>query len=180
LDVTTPVVEVGVLAVALAIDAAAVSAALGAAGARPSRLALAAFAFGLAQALMAAVGALGGVWLVALLAGWSRWIVCAVLVFVGIRMAREDPDDDPAVPDPSLAELTVLAVATSIDALAAGFRLPMLTTPVAASVGAIGLVTLLLSGLAGLGGQRAGSVLGKNAMRVAGGVLVVLGLRALW
>lgn len=176
--VTTAVLELGILSIALAVDAAAVSAALGASGTGPSRMAAAALAFGTAQAGMSAFGALGGGWLLELVGDWDRWIVCGLLVAVGTRMAFDTPDDQP--PSASAGAIVVLALATSIDALAAGVALPLSPISWVASVGAIGVVTLGLSILAGWAGQRAGALLGPHAMRLAGGVLVVLGLRALW
>jgi putative Mn2+ efflux pump MntP len=163
------------VAVALAADAAAVSAGLGAA--RAGRLVLggAAVLFGLAQAGMAGLGALGGAWLAENAAAWDHWVALGILVLVGGRMLRGgEGEDAPAAP--SLAVLLTLAIATSIDALAAGVALPMLSPPVPLSLAIIGAVTVALSVLAGALGQLAGRLLGAWAERAAGVVLIGIGV----
>ena len=162
------------IAVALAADAAAVSASLGAAGATRRMLLLAAALFGVAQAGMAGLGALGGAWLAEHAAAWDHWIALGILTIVGARMLRGG-DDDSARAAPSLLLLLSLSIATSIDALAAGVALPLLSAPVEASVVIIGGVTALLSAAAGLAGQAAGHLLGPAAERVAGLVLIAIG-----
>jgi putative Mn2+ efflux pump MntP len=82
---------------------------------------------------------------------------------------------DPFAPKTML----VLAVATSIDALAVGFTLPMLDAPFALSLATIGITTALLSALGLFAGRRFGAMLGKR-LDVAGGlVLIALGVKIL-
>ncbi|MCB9663212.1 MAG: manganese efflux pump [Alphaproteobacteria bacterium] len=173
-------VEVGVLAVALALDAAAVSAALAAAGTRPRTLAWAALLFGLAQAAMSGAGALGGAWLAEVASAWDHWVAFVLLAAVGGRMLWVGADEaDELGAEPSTTVLLGLAVATSVDALAAGVTLPLLGAAVGVAVVVIGVVTTALSVGAAIAGRRAGAHVGPWAIRLAGGVLVGIGLRVL-
>lgn len=176
--------DLAVLAVALAIDAAAVTAALAAAGTSGRDLAAAAAAFGIAQAAMAAAGAAGGAWLTASAAAWDHWIAFGLLLVVGGHMLRGGGDEDGEGAAPTggplaPALLAGLAVATSIDALAAGVSLPLLGPPPTLSVAVIGGVTTALCGLAVGAGRSAGALIGPWATRAAGLVLIGLGLRIL-
>ena len=173
-------VEATVLAIALAIDAAAVAAALGASGSSTSAVLRSAVAFGLAQSAMAGLGAIGGAQLASFASGWDHWVAFGLLVVVGAKMALEEPEESPRAPDPTAWALVGMALATSIDALVAGVALPALDLPVGISVGIIGLVTAILAVVAGRVGQAAGRLAGPWAMRGAGVVLIALGCRVLW
>jgi putative Mn2+ efflux pump MntP len=73
----------------------------------------------------------------------------------------------------------VLAIATSIDALAIGFTLPMLNAPFALSLVTIGITTAVLSAIGLFAGRRFGAMLGKR-LDVAGGVVLIgLGVKIL-
>ena len=73
----------------------------------------------------------------------------------------------------------MLAIATSIDALAVGVTLPMLDAPLLLSVVTIGVTTAVLSALGLFAGRRFGALLGKR-LDVAGGlVLIGLGVKIL-
>jgi putative Mn2+ efflux pump MntP len=163
------------LALALAMDAAAVSAGI-AAGQRAWRpVAAAAVSFGIFQGLMSGIGWWGGAWLTARAAAWDHWIAFVLLVGLGGRMAWHalgEEDDDAPRAALTLPTLLTLSIATSIDALAAGVSLPLLPLPGPASAAIIGVVTLLCCALAGAFG-RALSRLGPR-LEVAGGVVLVL------
>ena len=75
--------------------------------------------------------------------------------------------------------MLLLALATSIDALAVGITLPMLNAPFVTSLLTIGITTAVLSALGLFAGRRFGALLGKR-LDVAGGlVLIGLGVRIL-
>ena len=177
------------LATALALDAAAVTAAIAAAdgaGAsedgrgRPRRrdLAAACIAFGVAQAAMAGTGAVGGAGLATVASGWVPWVAGGLLLVVGGRMllAREE---EAAITTPGLVALLALALATSLDALAAGVGVPLLGPSPLVSIPVIGLVTAALCAAAAWVGQRIGTRLGPWSVRLAGAVLSGIGLRFL-
>lgn len=174
----TSLPELLLLSVALAVDAAAVTAGLAAAGSSGRELGAASATFAVFQALMAGLGAAGGAWLVEVASAWDHWVAFGLLGIVGGRMLFPDEDDEVEV-GLAPSRLVVLAVATSIDALAAGVGLPLLQLPLLVSMLAIGLVTLVLCG----GGARLGSTLsgslGRRAQQVGGLVLIGLGVKIL-
>jgi putative Mn2+ efflux pump MntP len=176
------------LAIGLAMDAAAVSAARGLAVPRvlPRHAALVALFFGGFQALMPLVGWLVGSRLGAFVEAWDHWIAFALLGAIGGKMlweARPGANaEEASAPRDDLFGLRimfVLAVATSIDALAVGVTLPMLGAPLALSLTTIGVTTASLS-VAGLyAGRRFGALLGKRLDALGGLVLIGLGTKIL-
>ncbi len=175
--------EILSLAVGLSMDAAAVSLCAGASGftseARPAfRLAL---HFGIFQALMPLAGWLAGATVAPLISGLDHWVAFGLLAFVAARMIRsgirgdESPDVDPT----RGSNLILLALATSIDALAVGFSLALLDSPILLPSLIIGLVTFTLSFAAARLGGRLGAALGKRMEILGGLVLLAIGLRIL-
>lgn len=169
-----------VLAVGLAMDATAVAASRGLAAraVRPTDALLVGGLFGGAQALMPVMGWRLGAWLGPLIAAWDHWIAFALLAFIGGKMLYEARQADDAVPDEvrghpfALRALLVLAVATSIDACAAGVGLPLLGLPPLATIAAIGAVTGVLSYLGVYAGRRFGALLGQR-LEVFGGLILI-------
>jgi putative Mn2+ efflux pump MntP len=171
------------LAVGLAMDATAVAAARGLAvpRVRPRHVALIAGFFGGFQALMPLLGWLVGSRVGALVSAWDHWIAFGLLGGIGGKMlweARSTADHDEEKKDAGdpfgLKVMFVLAVATSIDALAVGITLPMLGAPLVLTLLTIGLTTAALSAAGLYAGRRFGALLGKR-LDVAGG-LVLIGL----
>ena len=187
-----PFLSILALAVGLAMDAAAVSAARGLATpeVRPRHLLLVAVFFGGFQGLMPLLGFLLGSALGPLVQAFDHWIAFVLLVGLGAKMLWEarggaDSDDDSGKDQPPAADLwnlrtlLLLAVATSIDAFAVGVMLPMLQAPLLLSVLTIGVTTAVLSALALLAGRRLGALLGSRLDAVGGLVLVGLGIKIL-
>ena len=75
--------------------------------------------------------------------------------------------------------MTVLAIATSIDALAVGFTLPLLGAPMILTIVTIGVVTAFASALGLFAGRRFGAMLGRRLDLVGGLVLIGLGTKIL-
>ncbi len=117
------------LAFGLAMDATAVSAARGLVN-RRRELAILPLIFGGFQSGMAALGWLLDEWVGVLIARWAHWVAFGLLGLVGAKMMLEawtDDDGDDAAPAVgSLGVYLGLAIATSIDAAAAGLTLPLL------------------------------------------------------
>lgn len=175
-DSVRPMLSALWLALALAMDATAVAAARGLAGGVSRReVILIPTLFGGFQAGMAALGWLGATWLGPTIARWDHWIAAALLTGLGTKMvlgALTDDDDGDGGDDDDLLTLLGLAIATSIDAAAAGVTLPMLDAAPAVSLIAIGAVTAVLS-LAGLLlGRRLGALFGSR-LEVVGGVALI-------
>jgi len=174
--------DIIVIAVGLALDALAVTLGCAASGqARGPRAAFRlSFHFGLFQFLMPVVGWAVGTEVARLVSTWDHWIAFALLTFVGLRMVRAGLhlDTQNSSDDPSRGlKLMMLAVATSIDALAVGFSLAMLRVSIWYPSAIIGLVTLAISVIGFQFGTRLGTRFGKR-MEIAGGVILILiGLR---
>lgn len=175
------------LAVGLAMDAAAVSANRGFATRvlRPKHFLLVAVFFGGFQALMPWIGWMLGERVGPALEAWDHWIAFVLLTGIGLKMihdARGEQEEltaDQARDAFELRTLTLLAIATSIDALAVGVTLPMLGAPLALSLVVIGVTTAVMSALALAAGHRFGNKLGKDFDAVGGLVLVALGVKIL-
>jgi putative Mn2+ efflux pump MntP len=173
------------LAVGLAMDAAAVSAARGIAvdAIRARHIVLVAVFFGGFQALMPMIGWLLGARIGPFIEAWDHWLAFGLLLFIGSKMiweARGGKDDEKSGEDVdhfALRTMAVLAVATSIDALAVGFTLPMLGAPFVLSLATIGVTTALLSVAALFAGRRFGAMLGKRLDVVGGLILIGLGVK---
>jgi putative Mn2+ efflux pump MntP len=181
-----PFVSVLVLSVGLAMDATAVSLTRGAVAERVRCVdaLLVALFFGGFQALMPALGFLLGARWGAVFQDWDHWLAFALLGALGVKMLLESrhsstPNAAPRSDAFGLRVLFVLAVATSIDALAVGFTLPLLGASLIVPVVTIGVVTAALSGLGVLVGGRVGGGFGKRLDAFGGLILIALGTKIL-
>ena len=177
-------IEILMIAVGLAMDAFAVSLGAGASGRAVGGRAVfrLSFHFGLFQFMMPVVGWFLGARIAPLISSVDHWIAFGLLVFVGVRMIRSGFDDraETFAADPSRGlALVVLAIATSIDALAIGLSLAILRIKIWYPSVVIGVVTAGLS-LFGLRlGARLGVRFGKRMEIVGGAILAFIGLRIL-
>ncbi len=140
-------------------------------------------AFGAAQAMMPALGWLGGKTLVNLISDYDHWVAFGLLLVIGSRMIWESfhsKEDEAKERDISKGlPLLVLALATSIDALAVGVSFAFLSANIVVAVLTIGVVCFLITGVGFLAGRRAGRLLGKRAETIGGVILIAIGLRIL-
>lgn len=175
--------ELFVLAVGLSMDAFAVSICKGLSirALMPRHAIIVGLWFGAFQALMPAVGWLLGAAFADMITAVDHWIAFGLLAFIGGGMIWDAVHQDEEACDPSLAPLTMLllAVATSIDALAVGITFAFLRVDILPAVTLIGVCTFLISAA----GVKVGNVFGaryKSRAEVAGGaVLVLIGLKIL-
>jgi putative Mn2+ efflux pump MntP len=173
------VITVLALSVGLAADATAAAAGMGAAGGERGRLLQAATLFGLFQGGMLGLGAAGGAVASAWVEAIDHWIAFVLLVGIGGRAAwkawaggEEEESAD------GLPALILLAVATSLDAFAAGVAVPALGFPVLSTAAVVGAVTFVASGLGAALGQALGEAFGRR-VQIAGGLLLcVIGIQA--
>ncbi len=177
--------EIILIAVGLAMDCFAVSLCLGtngrANGHRP--IFRIAFHFGLFQGLMAFLGWLAGSTILSLISRVDHWLVFGLLAFVGVRMIVEsfslDKEEDCCIDPTRGITLVVLALATSLDALAIGISMALLDVNILTAALTIGIVSSLFS----LSGMRSGDFLGKKfgkRMELAGGIILIfIGVRVL-
>jgi putative Mn2+ efflux pump MntP len=177
-------VEIIVIAVGLAMDAFAVSIVSGAAYRQlhlRHALRMAAF-FGAFQAVMPLVGYLAGYAVRAYIITWDHWVAFGLLAFVGSKMLFEAFEISPKRHnyDPAnIAILLTLSVATSIDALAVGITLSLITEMILTAVLIIGVVTFALSYLGTVLGKRFGHLFEWKIEAFGGIVLIAIGVKIL-
>ncbi|MBQ3487954.1 MAG: manganese efflux pump, partial [Clostridia bacterium] len=171
------ILELFILAVGLSMDAFAVAVCKGLAIGKINmkHALIVGLWFGGFQALMPLVGYLLGSSFAEYIAAVDHWIAMILLTLIGANMVRESLDRDPEHADPSLGFKTmlVMAVATSIDALAVGVTFAFLEVRILPAVSFIGVVTFLLSAL----GVKIGSIFGtkyKSKAELTGGVILIL------
>jgi len=181
------VVEIILLALALAVDAFSVGAAVGLTHRQPRQIFRLSWHFGLFQALMPLVGALAGTFLERFVEQWDHWIAFGLLASVGGRMIHGALRGDGRRYDRDLTRgltLIGLSVAVSIDALAAGMTLALEDVPIAVPVIVIGLVAGALTAVGMLIAGRVPERFGQRCEIGAGVVLIGLGAKilveALW
>ena len=199
-------IEVILLAIALAMDAFAVAIGLGAKSPKQTQsyilhLALvSALYFGIAQGVMPLIGYLLGAALLGWLASAAPWIGGFILIALGGKMLYEalKPDDQKAIDDAHSLEGSVshsndkqmlsvinhrtmftLAIATSIDAMAAGFTLNLLALNAWLSCLIIALVTAGFSWFGVYLGKRSGTWLEDKAEILGGVVLIAIGFKVM-
>ncbi len=175
------------IAVALAMDAFAVS--VSASATLPAvtwrhyfRLS---FHFGLFQFLMPVIGWALGLSVRGYIEAWDHWIAFAMLALVGLNMLREawgGEDEEHPSGDPSRGlQLVMLAVATSIDAMAVGLSFAMIGVAVWWPAAVIGLVCAAITATGVKLGRLLGSssLLGNKASIIGALVLIGIGLKIL-
>jgi putative Mn2+ efflux pump MntP len=174
------------IALALAMDAFAVSIAVGLA-LRPvtagQTLRLAS-TFGLFQFVMCAAGWAAGETVVKYIGRYDHWLAFLLLLVVGGRMIHEafehDEDKEPKRRDPtSGAALLVLGVATSLDSLAVGLSLAALRTSILYPAAVIGVVAFVITVVGMKLGPALGKVFGRRAELFGGLVLIAIGIKIL-
>jgi putative Mn2+ efflux pump MntP len=168
------------LALALAMDAFAASLCQGAVQRRAGMLALKiGLAFGIAQGVMPLLGYGLSLAFTAWIAALDHWIALILLGLLGLRMIREGLGraEGECAPPISGWQLLAAAIATSIDAAAAGVTLPLLGLPIPLACATIGAITFLISAGGVWLGSIAGTRLGKPAELLGGAVLIGLGVK---
>ncbi|MBQ1305592.1 MAG: manganese efflux pump [Erysipelotrichales bacterium] len=171
-----------VLAVGLSMDAMAVSICKGLALRKPtlSETVLVGVWFGAFQAGMPVLGYFLGSVFSEMIRSVDHWIAFVLLAYIGANMIRESFEKDKeADNDLGVRKMFLLAVATSIDALAVGVTLAFLEVNIWLSALLIGIVTFTLSAIGVRFGSRLGEKYGQGAERTGGIILILLGLRIL-
>jgi putative Mn2+ efflux pump MntP len=188
--------EILLIAVSLSMDAFAVSVSSAACSKNLTRFHMlrASFAFGLFQFLMPLAGWFIGASFSSYIKSFDHWVAFALLAFVGGKMLievfkewKEDPDAASCPTDgeekkrdlSSKRIVLLLAIATSIDALAVGMSFSVIGQSALMPSVIIGLVTfaICLSGF--FFGKKLGLLFGRYAQLVGGCVLIGIGARIL-
>lgn len=165
------------IAVGLSMDAFAVSVCKGLAMEKAplKKAAVAGAWFGSFQALMLLIGYLLGSRFEKYITRIDHWIAFILLALIGINMIKEafSKEEEKASSTMYFKEMFLLAVATSIDALAVGITFAFLRVDILPAVSLIGITTFLLS----IAGVKAGNLFGsryKSKAELAGGILLIL------
>lgn len=177
--------ELFIIAVGLSMDAFAVSVCKGLAMSRMNwkHAGIIGLYFGGFQALMPLLGYLLGVNFKEAIASVDHWIAFALLSAIGFNMVREalskEEEDDCSTDDIGVQVMIMLAVATSIDALAVGVTFAFLNVQIVPAVSFIGITTFVLS----IAGVKIGNVFGtryKSKAELAGGLILIgMGIKIL-
>lgn len=175
--------EIIIIAVALAMDAFAVSIACGLCKKQVSiveTLKVGLF-FGGFQAIMPLIGYYAGLYIPVDFSKFDHWIAFLLLAFIGAHMIKESfEEDEECKPDMfGTKTLLIAAIATSIDALAAGFSIALLEANICLLVITTGIVTFA-AGVVGVKiGKRFGHLLESRVELFSGIVLIAIGAKIL-
>ena len=181
--------ELLILGVGLSMDAFAVSICKGLSvkKARLKEMTICGTWFGSFQALMPLIGFFLGALFYNAISSFDHWIAFGLLALIGANMLREAFSKEEECESCQCADfcfktMLVMAIATSIDALAVGVSLSMTgktNIQVYITIVMIGVVTFLLSGI----GVKVGNIFGnryeKKAQAAGGFILILLGLKIL-
>lgn len=176
-------IELIILSIALSMDAFAVALGLGTKQTTTNySLALkVGLFFGFFQGFMPLVGYFAGIGVSNFIETIDHWVAFILLALIGGKMIYEsfgEPiEEEIAIVTNKV--LLLLAIATSIDAMAAGFTLTLMITTVTTSVLTIGLVTFIFSYIGVLIGLKGGAFLESKAELLGGVVLILIGLKIL-
>lgn len=132
--------------------------------------------FGFFQAIMPVLGWLAGFKLRAYIVEIDHWIVFGLLAIIGIKMIYESgslDDKNEKNNRNNFLFLLVLAVTTSIDALAVGISFSFLNINIIKPVIIIGLVTFLISYIGVAGGFRFGKYFNRKIIEITGGLILI-------
>lgn len=138
--------------------------------------------FGFFQALMPVIGYFVGIRFSNLISTFDHWIAFGLLLIIGANMIREsfnDNDDGSDNGSTKFKTMFVLAVATSIDALAVGVTFAFIQVNIWFAVTIIGLITFAFSICGVVIGNFFGARFHKSAGVIGGCILIILGVKIL-
>ncbi len=170
------IAELFVLAIGLSMDAFAVSICKGLSlgKIKMKHMMIAGAWFGGFQALMPLLGYFLGSFFAEMITKYAHWIAFVLLLFLGGNMVKEAFSEEEkldACMDPK--NMFLLAVATSIDALAVGVTFAFLQVTIVPAVTFIGVITFICSAI----GVKIGSIFGdkySKRAQIAGGIILIL------
>lgn len=176
------ILDLFILAVGLSMDAFAVSICKGLSlgKIKPKHMCIAGAWFGGFQALMPLIGYFLGSFFAEMIEKYDHWVAFVLLAIIGGNMIKESFGKDEKV-DSSMdvKSMLLLAIATSIDALAVGVTFAFLQVQIIPAVSFIGVITFIFSAV----GVKIGSLFGtkyKSKAELFGGiVLVLIGIKIL-
>lgn len=177
------IVELLVLSVGLGMDAFAVSVCKGIGMKKMNwkKACIIGLYFGGFQAIMPVLGYFLGTAFETIVTNVDHWIAFILLTAIGANMIKEAFSDETenCNEDICFKTMLVLAIATSIDALAVGITFAFLNVNLIFAVVLIGLITFVLSVIGTKVGNRFGSKYENKAELAGGVILILLGIKIL-
>lgn len=175
--------EIILIAIGLAMDAFAVSVCKGLSMKKMSwkKAIIIGLYFGIFQALMPTIGFVLGIGFEEVIQNVDHWVAFILLSIIGLNMIREAVSDKKEEADDKVdfKTMIILAIATSIDALAIGVTFAFLQVNLLLAVTLIGLITFAISVI----GVKVGNVFGdryeSKAEMTGGVILILLGIKIL-
>jgi len=176
--------EIIIIAIGLSMDAFAVSITLGLSVKKPKikEILIPGIYFGFFQMLMPLIGYLAGINFAGKIQNSDHWVAFVLLGIIGGKMIKESfCDDDDKVNENSFLflKMLLLAIATSIDALAVGITFAFFEINILKTIIIIGLTTFVIS----ICGVKIGNIFGtkfkSKAEFIGGAVLIILGFKIL-
>lgn len=178
--------EIILIGIALAMDAFAVSISKGLTLAKPkySHYLKVGLWFGGFQALMPLIGYCLSLYLKSFIESFDHWVAFILLSLIGINIIRQslskkEDEECRNCSDFTIKTMFLLAVATSIDALAVGFSLSFFSLNIFVSILIIGVVTFIISAI----GLKIGKIIGDRFKSIAefmgGIILLAIGIKIL-
>lgn len=166
------------MAVVLGLDAFSVAVSIGVYSCRPADVARTSFAFGFFQFIMPIIGYFLGSNVVQYIRQYDHWVAFGILMAVGIKMVadsfkKDDKDDSIDCKLLTIPTLFILAVATSIDALAVGITLGIAGANILFCSVIIGITAALMT-MGGMYLGRGFSRLFNFKMEIVGGIALIL------
>lgn len=179
---TFEIISTLLIAVALAMDAFSVSLTKGFTqkDLKTSQILYYGLFFGFFQFMMPILGYYCGEVISAFIASIASFVGFILLLAIGINMIRESLTSDDEITDTfNFTEVTLLAVATSIDAFAVGLTYAILSYEILIPSVIIGVVAFLFTLLGIFLGKKIGNYLGDKFQIVGGIILILIGIKIL-
>jgi len=177
------IVELIILSIGLAMDAFAVAVCKGLSMSKMkwTNACIIGIYFGLFQAIMPFIGYLLGISFQDKICSIDHWIAFVLLGIIGMNMIKEaiSKENEKQNDSVKFKDMIILAIATSIDALAVGITFAFLKVNILLAISLIGCITFLIS----IAGVKIGNIFGdkyeKKAEFAGGLILIILGVKIL-
>ena len=175
--------EILLISIGLAMDAFAVSVCKGLSLKKMEwkKATIVGLYFGIFQAGMPLIGFLLGSTFEGLVTKIDHWIAFVLLGFIGAKMIKDafSNESENCNDDMTVKTMLVLAIATSIDALAVGITFAFLKVNILLAISSIGIITFILSVFGVKIGNKFGDKYERKSELAGGIILILMGLKIL-
>ena len=175
--------EIVLIGIGLAMDAFAVSVCKGLSMKKMDwrKAIIISLYFGIFQAVMPVIGCFLGTTFSGFVESVDHWIAFILLAIIGGNMIKDSTDDENEKRNDNIdiKTMLLLAIATSIDALAVGITFAFFETNIGLAISIIGLITFILSIIGVKIGNRFGDKFQNKAELTGGIILIIIGLKIL-